>query len=322
MQIVSRSVYMYRFDIICLRLTISQGEIRSDEPGALLHEAAAIPRLARRPCAEDMLVPDQQEGEKTGRNAAATDAGDPEMTANLPTATHTDLHDGWGELVLARPERKNALIGPMATELRAGLRDLLAGGARVVLLRGKDGAFCSGLDVDAFAAKPPPAWRATWAEDWAAFHRDLYRCPAVVIGALERFAINGGASLALACDLLVAGEGAYLLVGEAAIGMNAPMNVAWLRLRCSEAVAAQVCLAAGRVAAADLLRLGLAYKVVPDAAVAAEAEALAVKMAAFPGQGLAAIKAAMRAGSEAGEAVFDSVLRTGQPSLGPSRIKA
>nr|QQZ49649.1 hypothetical protein JKL49_22645 [Phenylobacterium glaciei] len=60
--------------------------------------------------------------------------------------------------------------------------------------------------MDAFAARPAPDWLADWPEEWAGFHRELYRCPAVIVGALERFAINAGAALALACDLLVAGR--------------------------------------------------------------------------------------------------------------------
>jgi len=231
----------------------------------------------------------------------------------------TVVHDGWGELVLSRVHRRNALTGAMAARLRAGLAELLAGGARAILLRGDGGAFCSGLDVDAFAAKPPPAWLATWPGDWAAFHRDLYHCPAVIVGALERLAINGGASLALACDLLVVGEGAYLMVGEAAIGMQAPMNVAWLRLKTSEAVAAQLCLGAGRMAGADLYRLGLAYKVAPDAEVDSEARAVAGRLAGFPGSGLAAIKATLRRPVHAGDEIFDAMVG-GPASPPPSRI--
>ena len=53
-------------------------------------------------------------------------------------------------------------------------------------LRGEGGAFCSGLDVDAFAADPAPEWRAGFQRDWAAWHADLYACPAVLVGALER----------------------------------------------------------------------------------------------------------------------------------------
>jgi enoyl-CoA hydratase/carnithine racemase len=240
-------------------------------------------------------------------------------TSETPTA-YAVVHGGWGELVLSRPARRNALAGPMAAELRAGLAELLVAGCRVVLLRGEGGAFCSGLDVDAFAAQPAPAWRGTWPDDYAGLHRDLYRCPAVIVGALERFAINAGASLALACDLLVAGEGATLMVGEAALGMHAPMNIAWLRLRASEAVAAQLLLGAARTPAADLHRLGLAYKVVADAEVLAEAQALAAKLAGFPGHGLASIKAALRRDSAGGEGVFDAVHAGGFQSAGPSRV--
>lgn len=231
------------------------------------------------------------------------------MTETSPAApvARAERHDGWGELILARPHRRNALVGPMVDELRAGLADLLAGGARVVLIRGDGGAFCSGLDLDAFGQQPAPPWRAGFTDDWAAFHRELYRCPAVVVGAMERFAINGGAALALACDLLVAGEGAYLVVGEAALGMHAPMNVAWLRLRASEAVAAQLCLGAQRASAAELHRLGLAYRVVADAEVADEARALAARLAGYPPGGLASLKAAMRRGAVLGEEVFDTV---------------
>jgi enoyl-CoA hydratase/carnithine racemase len=229
------------------------------------------------------------------------------------------VHDGWGELVLSRVHRRNALTGPMAAGLRAGLAELLAGGAKTILLRGDGGAFCSGLDVDAFAATPAPAWRATWPKDWADFHRELYQCPAVIVGALERFAINGGASLALACDLLVVGEGAYLMVGEAAIGMQAPMNVAWLRLRTTEVIAARVCLGAGRMTGPDLHGLGLAYKVVADVEVDVEARALAARLAGFPGSGLVAIKAALRRPVPAGGDIFDAVVG-GPTSAPPSRI--
>jgi len=235
-------------------------------------------------------------------------------------AARAELHDGWGELVLSRPDRRNALTGPMVGALRAGLAELHSEGARVVILRGEGGAFCSGLDVDAFARQPAPAWRASWASEYAAFHSELYRSPAVIVGALERFAINGGASLALACDLLVAGEGSFILVGEAALGMQAPMNVAWLRLRASEAVAAQLLFGADRIPAADLFRLGLVHRVVPDKEVVRQANELAKRLAGFPGQGLAAIKDAMRRPLPDRGDVFVAVRSGGFTTAGPSRV--
>jgi enoyl-CoA hydratase/carnithine racemase len=228
-------------------------------------------------------------------------------------------HEGWGELVLNRPGRRNALAPDSAAALREGLSTLLAGGARVVLLRGEGGTFCSGLDVDLFQAGAGAAWAA----DWTGFHRDLHACPAVVICALERYAINAGAALALGSDLMVAGEGAILTVGEAAIGMHAPMNLAWLRLKAPESVAAQLALGAGRMGGADLHRLGLAWALVPDGEVHDHARAAAIRMAGWPAGTLAGIKAALRRPIPEGGDVFDAVqARPGQGGAAPSRIGA
>ena len=226
-------------------------------------------------------------------------------------------HEGWGELVLNRPDRRNALAPESAKALREGLADLLAGGARVVLLRGEGGTFCSGLDVDLFQGGAGAAWAA----DWTGFHRDLHACPAVVICALERYAINAGAALALGADLMVAGEGAVLTVGEAAIGMHAPMNLAWLRLKAPESVAAQLALGAGRMAGPDLHRLGLAWAVLPDAEVQDHARSAAIRMAGWPAGTLAGIKAALRRPLPQGGDIFDAVQATpGQGGAAPSRV--
>jgi enoyl-CoA hydratase/carnithine racemase len=228
-------------------------------------------------------------------------------------------NEGWGELVLNRPGRRNALAPDSAAALRRGLSALLAGGARVVLLRGEGGTFCSGLDVDLFQGGAGAAWAA----DWTGFHRDLHACPAVVICALERYAINAGAALALASDLTVAGEGAILTVGEAAIGMHAPMNLAWLRLKTPESVAAQLALGAGRMSGADLHRLGLAWALVADGEVQDHARAAAIRMAGWPAGTLAGIKAALRRPIPEGGDVFDAVqARPGQGGAAPSRIGA
>ena len=66
---------------------------------------------------------------------------------------------GWAEMVLNRPERKNAITGPLGSELaevvtEAGTID----GVNVLLLRGAGGAFCSGLDLKAFNEDPTPDW--------------------------------------------------------------------------------------------------------------------------------------------------------------------
>lgn len=224
-----------------------------------------------------------------------------EAATGASAEAYAVTHDGWGELVLSRPQRRNAIVGPMVASMRAALTSLLDVKARVIVLRGDGGSFCSGLDVDAFGQTPPPGWRQTFPSDWAGWHLDLYRCPAVVICALERHAINGGSSMVFGSDLVVMGETAFVLVGEAAIGMAAPMNVAWLRLKTTETIAAQLTLAPRRLNGAELSRLGLVYDVVPDDQVLTRARELASTLAGYPGEGLKNIKASLRRYGAAGD---------------------
>ena len=100
----------------------------------------------------------------------------------------TRLHDGWVEVILNRPERRNAITGPLADELAAVLGELNRSNTlRVVALRGSEGAFCSGLDIKEFSAEPPPRWVAEFSSKWRAVHRALFDCPHALIGALEKY---------------------------------------------------------------------------------------------------------------------------------------
>jgi len=213
------------------------------------------------------------------------------------TAVTTQVYaSGWAEVVLNRPERKNAITGPMGEGLAAAFNRLKEDPAvRVILLRGAQGAFCSGLDLKAFNAEPAPPWLADFQVTWRQAHKALFNVGKPVVGALERYAINGGAALALACDLLVVGEAAFLQVGEAQIGMPAPYNLAWMSLRHSEATMAQVALLGERLYGPHLLAARIAQYCVADDAVVSSATALCEKLAGFPEGGLVRIKTGLRA---------------------------
>ena len=207
-----------------------------------------------------------------------------------------ETHEGWAEVVLNRPERKNAIVGPLGVELAKAVGRLNEDPEiRVVVLRGSEGAFCSGLDLKAFNETPEPGWVKNFQQIWRGAHRAIYNCNKPIIGVLEKYAINGGAALALSCDLLVSGEDAFLQVGEARIGMAAPYNLAWLSLRQPESVISRVALIGDRISGVELGQMGLAYRVVPDSDVLSEAQALAKELAGFPENGLNRIKTVMRA---------------------------
>lgn len=216
-------------------------------------------------------------------------------------------HDGWTEIVLNRPQRRNAINGLLGEGLADAFRTAAADDdVQVVLLRGAEGAFCSGLDLKDFNADPPPEWLPRFNGIWRAAHKAIFDCQKPIVAALERYAINGGAASALAADLLVAGQTAYLQVGEVKIGMAAPYNVAWLRLRHGENVAAKLTITGRRFPGRELADLGVAYQAVPDDAVAATARELASALAEYPEGALARIKTTLRAyNTDDADAWFD-----------------
>lgn len=203
-------------------------------------------------------------------------------------------------VVLNRPERRNALIGPLADQLGDAIEALNEDDSvSVLVLRGAGHAFCSGLDLKAFSADPQPDWVPQFGQKWQRVHRALFNSDRIVVGALERAAVNGGAALALACDFLVAGDNAFLQVGEIQQGMAAPMNMAWLRLRYSEALAGRIALLGDRLTGPDLVRLGVAHVSVPDGDghendVVEAAEELASRLAAHEPVGAKRIKTSLR----------------------------
>ena len=236
---------------------------------------------------------------------------------------HEEAGACWGEVILNRPERKNAIVGPLGAGLADGIAMLDADTeVQAIVLRGAGGSFCSGLDLAAFNDTPQPEWLPDFQNIWRGAHRALFDCATPIIGAMERYAINGGAALAIACDYLVVGEEAFLQVGEVQIGMAAPYNMAWLNLRHGEAVIAQVTLVGDRIKGPELLRLGLATTCVPDAKVQEEAAALAKRLAGFPSGTTSKIKRGMRARmGETADQWFDRHTAVAGPSVKPSSMK-
>lgn len=195
----------------------------------------------------------------------------------------TEISNGVAVITLNRPERKNAITGPLLDELASAVRTAGADTAvEAVVLSGAGGAFCSGLDLREYNADPPHPWLAGAADSLRDAHVALATCPAPVVVALERYAINGGAALALAGDLVVAGQSAWLQVGEISLGMAAPNNLAWLLARHSLATTLRVVLRGDRMDGPTLVQLGLAHEVVPDDAVLHRAVDLAREIAGHP----------------------------------------
>ncbi len=202
-----------------------------------------------------------------------------------------DIHEGWAEIIIERPDRRNSLVPPLAGEIRDYIEQSNEDdNISALVLRGEGGYFCSGIDLKALQADPPPPWTGKDVGDVRSMHLALYHCKKPVIAALEKFAINAGASLAFACDIIVAGETAFLQIGEIQQGVGIPMNAAWLKIKTTEFQAARLAFLGDRVKAPELLRLGLISECVSDDSVVERCNEIAATIAGYPAGAAVAIK--------------------------------
>ncbi|MDG1206185.1 MAG: enoyl-CoA hydratase/isomerase family protein [Pseudomonadales bacterium] len=221
------------------------------------------------------------------------------------------LDEGVGQLILNRPQQRNSLVGPLVWELAAGVTKLSEDAdCKVIIIRGAEGYFCAGLDLKALMADPQPAWRETFQQDWAGFHRQVYLCDKPIIGALEGFAIAGGSALAFACDFLVVGTKSFLHVSEVERDMMAPVNILWLKLRYSLQLGLKMAVLGERHYGEDLVRLGVADRCVDDNLVVDTALAMAHRFASFDLANLMKLKGALKKHQSEDERIgyFDSLL--------------
>ncbi len=210
-----------------------------------------------------------------------------------------DKREGWAELVLNRPARRNALTTDLVVQLARGLADCVADEeVAAILVRGEGGCLCAGLDLKEVVANE--AHRMAFGPAWNDLHLALAGCPKPTVAVLEGAAVAAGSALALACDFLVAGRTAVLHVSEVARGMTAPMNVAWLVAKHGTARALELVVAAGKHNGEDLFRLGVATRLAADDEALEVARSLAGQLCAHDGAAVAASKAMIAKASAAG----------------------
>ena len=200
----------------------------------------------------------------------------------MSTPLLTSLDQGVFTLTLNRPAKRNALNQELIELLQAALEQAdLDAGVRVLVLRGAGKDFCAGADLDELLAS---AGR-TLAENESSALRlggifsRVRQLPKPVIALVHGRALAGGAGLAIACDLIVAGNSAQFGFPEIQRGFAPAMVMALLRRIVGEKMALDLTLT-GRVLSADDARLaGLITRVVADASLEDDALSLARQLA-------------------------------------------
>ena len=203
--------------------------------------------------------------------------------------------NGIARITLNRPDRLNSFTRAMHGELRDALADLSQ--ARVVILTGAGRGFCAGQDLNDRAVAPGQAvdLGETVEESWNPLIRTLATLPQPVIARVNGVAAGAGANIALACDLVIAGKSAKFIQSFSALGLIPDSGGSWhLPRLVGQARALGLALTGEPLSAEKAADWGLIWKAVEDDQLDAEIDAVAVKLAALPPLGLAAIKQIIR----------------------------
>jgi 2-(1,2-epoxy-1,2-dihydrophenyl)acetyl-CoA isomerase len=215
--------------------------------------------------------------------------------------------DGIARITLNRPKRKNAFSPRMAHELAAALRELESDrSVRVVVLRGAEGNFCSGGDLqgdgepvgggDGGSGDGDTDFLEAW------YHpavRALHAFPRPVIAVVEGVAAGAGVSLALGSDLVYAAEGARFSVVFVHRSLAPDCGGTWLLPRAvGMHKAKEIALFGEWFDAQDALRIGLVADVFAADELDEHVDERAGRLAALPPLALAETKRNLNAAFE------------------------
>ena len=208
---------------------------------------------------------------------------------------------GIARLTLNRPDKLNSFTGEMHAELRDALDRVQADkAARVLVLTGAGRAFCAGQDL----ADPDMATVGGKMPDIGNVVENNYK-PLVLrlqnlrvptIAAVNGIAAGAGASVALACDLVVATRSASFLQAFSKIGLVPDTGGTWfLPQRVGMARAMGLAMLADKLPAEKAADWGLIWAAYDDAEFGARVDALAAQLAAMPTKALVRTRQAMHA---------------------------
>jgi 2-(1,2-epoxy-1,2-dihydrophenyl)acetyl-CoA isomerase len=199
---------------------------------------------------------------------------------------------------LNRPDTLNAWNAQLGHDLLAAITAVAADDAvRAVVITGAGRAFSAGADLRDLSGREErtpqgvPDVRRVLTERYHPIITTIRTMPKPVLAAVNGPAVGIGLSLALAADLVIAAESAYLLLAFVNIGLVPDGGSSlFVPTRVGFARATEMAMLGERVPAAQALDWGLVNRVVPDDAFSGEVAALRDRLAAGPTRSYAGAK--------------------------------
>ena len=224
-------------------------------------------------------------------------------------------HDHVAILTLDRGGARNAIPTAEWDALADAARQIAESDVRAVILRSAmPGTFSAGADLAEFRELTErPELRVRFREAMAAAIERVAALPMPVICAVDGGCFGAAVALALACDLVLAGDDAAFATTPARLGLSYPArDVARLKARVGEGQAALMLFTGARIDADEAVRTGLAHRRAAHAQRAAHD--LADAIAANVPEAVRALKQVLRDPAGAGHAqAFDDAF--GSPAF-------
>jgi len=206
--------------------------------------------------------------------------------------------DGVGRITLNRPDTLNAWVADFGRELKQVIENEASDeSVRAVLVTGAGRGFSSGADLKAGfepADDGMPDVRKELHQFYHPVIAGIRRLDKPVVAAVNGPAVGIGASLAFACDLVLAAESAFFGLAFVNIGlMPDGGSTLFVPAAVGKARAFQMALLGERIDAQRALEWGLVNYVHPDDRLMDEAGALVDRLAAGPTRSYASSKKAL-----------------------------
>jgi 2-(1,2-epoxy-1,2-dihydrophenyl)acetyl-CoA isomerase len=211
-----------------------------------------------------------------------------------------EVSRGVARLTLSRPDKLNSFTVAMHAEIRDALDSLEADNrVRVLVIGGAGRAFCAGQDLadrEMVVGATAPDIGNVVERYYKPLILRLQNLRVPTVAMVHGVAAGAGVSLALACDLVIAGESASFLQAFSKIGLIPDTGGTWfLPQRVGMARAMGLALLADKLPARKAAEWGLIWQVVDDADLVAAVDTLAAQLAIMPTKALVRTRQAMHA---------------------------
>jgi enoyl-CoA hydratase/carnithine racemase len=204
------------------------------------------------------------------------------------TTVKIEMDGAVGVVSLAKPPH-NLIDDAMIADLLAAYRDLLAKGARAIVLNSEMRHFSAGAEMSSFSNGKTVIQHNH--DQFLEFLDVLENAPVPTLAAVHGAALGGGLELALTCDMIIAADTAYFGQVENIVGLI-PLLGGTQRLvqRAGIVRAKEIALIGRRHSAEAFERWGIINHVVPEAELRTAAMSLGKQLAAGPTAVLNGIK--------------------------------